>query len=39
MTWILAAMRQKVNDLESLVVVHELELAINFALHVFMKLR
>ena len=31
------AVRQDVNNLESLVVVQELELAINLALYVFMK--
>ena len=35
MTWVLTAVRQDVNNLESLVAVHELELAINRALYVF----
>ena len=35
MTWVLTAVRQEVNNLESSVVVHELELAINRALDVF----
>ena len=32
MTWVLTAVRQEVNNLESSVVVHELDLAINLAL-------
>ena len=36
MTLALTAGRQEVNNLESSVVVHELELAINLALHVFL---
>ena len=35
MTWVLTAVRQEVNNLESSVVVHELKLAINGALYVF----
>ena len=39
MTRVLTAVWQAVNNLESLVVVHELELAITRVLYVFMKLR
>ena len=35
MTWALTAVRQQVNNLESSVVVHEPELAINLALEGF----
>ena len=35
MAWVLTAVRQKINNLESSVVVHELELAINRALYGF----
>ena len=40
MTWVLTAVMQKIHDLESSEEVHELALAINRALYVFvMKLR
>ena len=39
MAWFLIAVRQEVTNLESSVVVHELELVINRALYVFMKPR
>ena len=37
MAWVVIALRQKVNNLGSSVVVRELELEINRALYVFMK--
>ena len=35
MTWVLTAVRQEVNNLESSIVEQELEFAINLALYVF----